>query len=393
MKTSKLNTNSLLAQYKCCVIIPTYNNGKTLLRVIKGVLAYTQNIIIVNDGCTDNSSNILQDFPNLVIISLKKNRGKGNALHLGLKKAEELGFEYAITIDSDGQHYPDDIPLFISELHQSKNKDLLLIGGRNLTAEGMPQKNTFANKFSNFWYWAETGGKLQDTQSGFRLYPVKKVNLLRLFTTKYEFEIEVIVKASWQDTVVKNIPIRVLYDEEERVSHFRPFKDFVRISLLNTYLVLVSLLYIKPRNLWRRIKKKGFKKFFLEDFLGSNDSKLKKSLSVALGTFVGISPFWGLQTVLVLFFAQVLKLNKIISFGFSNVSIPPMIPFIIYGSLKIGAILLSKNFSLNIDEITTNFNIKEHLLQYIVGSFSLATICALLFGVLSYGFLMLLKNK
>lgn len=253
------NITELLNQYECCVIIPTYNNGKTLSRVINGVLTYTASIIVVNDGCTDDTSEILQGFSDLQIIHLAKNKGKGNALHVGLKKAEELGFDYAITIDSDGQHYPDDIPLFINVLNNAENKNLVLIGGRNLNADGMPKKNTFANKFSNFWYWAETGEKLFDTQSGFRLYPVKKVNALRLFTTKYEFEIEVIVKASWAGIEVKNIPIRVLYDPNERVSHFRPFKDFFRISLLNTWLVLVALFYIKPYNLFRKIKKRAKK--------------------------------------------------------------------------------------------------------------------------------------
>lgn len=382
-----------LNSYKCCILVPTYNNDKTLKRVINGILKYTENIIVVNDGCTDTTEEILSSYKNLEVISLPKNKGKGNALHIGLLKAEELGFEYTISIDSDGQHYPDDIPLFIEELSNSKDKNLLLIGARNLKADGMPRKNSFANKFSNFWLWAETGVKLQDTQSGFRLYPTKKINQLKLFTTKYEFEIEVMVKASWQGVCVKNIPIRVLYDEEERVSHFRPFKDFLRISLLNTWLVFIALIYIKPRNLLRNIKKKGIKRFFYDDFLKSSDSNLKKSLSISLGVFIGLSPFWGLQSFLAIFLASVLKLNKVISFGFSNISIPPFIPFIIYGSLKIGGFLLNKNFSINFNEITSNFNIRTHLLQYTIGSLTLAFIGAILFGFTGYFLLKILNKK
>lgn len=384
---------SQLLNYKCCVIIPTYNNHKTLQRVINGVLEYTNSIIVVNDGSTDTTKEILKKYTEITVIHLPKNKGKGNALHIALKKAEELKFEYAITIDSDGQHYPNDIPLFIEALDNSPNKNLLLIGARNLNADGMPKKNTFANKFSNFWYWAETGEKLFDTQSGFRMYPVKKVNALKLFTTKYEFEIEVIVKASWSGVEVKNIPIKVLYDEDERVSHFRPFKDFVRISLLNTYLVFIALVYIKPRDLLRNIKKKGIKQFFFEDFLGSNDSNLTKALSISLGTFIGLSPFWGFQTFLAIFLAQVFKLNKVISFAFSNVSIPPFIPFIIYGSLKIGGWFLGKNFSLNLSEISADFNLKTHLLQYVLGSFTLAIIGAFFFGILGYVILITYKKK
>ncbi len=390
----EIEPNKLLKKHHCCVIVPTYNNAKTLARVINGVLNYTNDVIIINDGCTDNTKEILDKFSYLTIIHFKKNQGKGNALHIGLKRAEELGYNYAISIDSDGQHYFDDIPLFINELEKSKNKKLLLIGERNLSADGMPKKNTFANKFSNFWYWTETGQKLSDTQSGFRLYPVKEVNSINLFTTKYEFEIEVIVKASWAGIKVKNIPIRVLYDEKERVSHFRPFKDFFRISLLNTWLVFVALVWIKPRDFFRRLKKKGFKKFFYEDFLGGNDAPLKKALSVGLGIFIGISPFWGFQTFLSIFLAHILKLNKTISFAFSNISIPPMIPFIVYGSLKVGGFLLNKEFILNFDQIAVNFDIQQHagyFFQYIIGSFALAIFFSLLFGAISYGVLNLKK--
>lgn len=101
----------------------------------------------------------------------------------------------------------------------------------------MPSKNTFANKFSNFWYKVETGQTLSDSQSGFRLYPLTRLKGMRFYTPRYEFEVEVIVRAAWRGVAVKNIPIRVYYPpQEERVSHFKPAKDFTRISVLNTCL-------------------------------------------------------------------------------------------------------------------------------------------------------------
>lgn len=393
MNTNNTEIQQKLIAHNCCVIIPTYNNSKTLERVINGAMCFTKNIIVVNDGCTDNTKEILKKYSEINQIHLPKNKGKGNALYIAILKAAILNFNYAISIDSDGQHYPTDIPKFIDKLEKSENKNLLIVGARNLNATGMPKKNTFANKFSNFWYWAETGKKLYDTQCGFRLYPVKKIAELNLITTKYEFEIEVIVKASWSGIEVKNIPINVLYDDKERVSHFRPFKDFARISLLNTYLITVALLYIKPRDLIRKIKKKGLKKFFKDDFLSSSDSNIKKSLSVSLGTFIGLSPFWGFQTFLAIFLASIFKLNRVISFAFSNISIPPFIPFIIYISLKIGGIIIGKEFKLNIEQINNNFNVKTHLLQYIIGSFTLATGGAILLGIVSYIALARLKSN
>src|SRR5690606_2896792 len=138
----------------------------------------------------------------------------------------------------------------------------------------------------------ETGTKLTDTQSGFRMYPLRRLPK-RFYTNKFEFEIEVIVRSAWNGVPVKNIPIQVLYDPNERVSHFRPFADFTRISILNTVLVLIAILYIHPRNFIRKINRKGIKKFLLENILHNDDSSLKKSLSVALGVFIGIAPFWG----------------------------------------------------------------------------------------------------
>src|SRR5690606_24024461 len=318
-----------------CVIIPTYNNEKTLRRVLNKTLEFTSEIIVINDGSTDSTSLILSEFQQITQIHLNPNKGKGFALRTGFKEALKRNYDYAITIDSDGQHFPEDMQIFVDEIAQ--NGEALLIGDRNMEQDGIPKKSSFGNRFSNFWFWFETGIKLNDTQSGFRLYPIRKMEKIKFFTRKFEFEIEVIVKAAWKGIPVKNVPIQVLYDESERVSHFRPFKDFTRISLLNTWLVIIALLYIKPRDYFIKFKQKGFKRFFLEDLLHSEDSNLKKSLSVALGVFIGLSPLWGLQTIVVLFLAFIFRLNKLIAFAFSNVSLPPLIPFIIYGSMKIGS--------------------------------------------------------
>ena len=376
-----------------CVLMPTYNNERTLKRVIDGVLQFTQHLIVVNDGSTDSTTKILEDYSTLQQIHFKENKGKGKALRQGFKHAESLGYKYVITIDSDGQHFPKDIPVFIDELEQAENKNLLLIGARNMAQESVPKKSSFGNKFSNFWFWAETGIKLQDTQSGFRLYPIHHFKNLNFYTNKFEFEIEVIVKAAWNGSEVKNIPILVLYDETERVSHFRPFKDFTRISILNTWLVILTLFYIKPRNLFRRLKKKGIKRFLVEDVIGSNDSPQKKALSIALGIFIGITPLWGFHTIIVLSLALILNLNKAIAFAFSNVSLPPFIPFIVLGSFILGNTILGQNETYNLSTITTNFEVLKHLKAYIIGSFALAAVSALIAGIFSYFILLIFQKK
>ncbi|WP_291149026.1 DUF2062 domain-containing protein [Flavobacterium sp. UBA7680] len=385
-----LSKQELLDSTSFCVIVPTYNNHKTLKKVLDSILDFTQNIIIVNDGSTDETNEILKQYSQFTQIHHPKNLGKGRALRNGFRKAIELNFEYAITIDSDGQHFASDIPSFIEEIQNEPNS--LLIGSRNMTQENVPKKSSFGNKFSNFWFKFETGIELQDTQSGFRLYPLKLIPK-RFYTNKFEFEIEVIVRSAWKGIVVKNIAIQVLYDPAERVSHFRPFRDFTRISILNTVLVTNALLYIKPRDFFRRAKKKGFKKFFLEDILESNDSNFIKSASIALGIFIGISPFWGFQTILLFTFAALFRLNKVIAFLSSNVSFPPFIPLVIYGSLKTGSLFITSDAPLILDSSATLDDIQKNAAQYIVGSLILASVLALSAGLISYLLLSAFSSK
>ena len=135
--------------FRVCVIIPTYNNAGTIVQVISDVTAYCQDVIVVNDGSTDETAVILQRLPMpITLVSYPQNRGKGHALVKGFRKAKELGFSHAITIDADGQHFADDIPLLLNKMEEKP--EAIIVGCRNLTEKNMPRQNTFANKFSNF---------------------------------------------------------------------------------------------------------------------------------------------------------------------------------------------------------------------------------------------------
>ncbi len=240
---------------KICVVIPTYNNAGTLQDVVERTLQFCKDVIVVNDGCTDTSADILASFgKKITVVGYEKNRGKGFALKKGFEKAKLLGFDYAITIDSDRQHFPEDIPLFINELSQHPNA--LIVGSRNLNEENMPGKNTFANKFSNFWFKIQTGVKLPDTQTGYRLYPLKNLPNLSFLTSRYEAELELLVGAAWRGVDLIPIKINVFYPKaEERVTHFRPFWDFLRISVLNTFLCIMAVIYGLPSRLIRRARR------------------------------------------------------------------------------------------------------------------------------------------
>lgn len=373
------------------VIIPTYNNNKTVTTVITDVLCYVEDVIVVNDGSTDSTPTLLSNFPNLQVITHPINKGKGTALKNGLKQAKKMGYRYAITIDSDGQHFASDIPLFIEEIE--KEPDTLLVGARNLTSDNMPGKNTFANKFSNFWFRLETGLKLEDTQSGFRLYPLHRINVQRFYyTAKYEFELEALVFAAWGGTTVRNIPIHVYYPpQEERVSHFRPFRDFTRISILNTLLVFITFLWIYPRNFFRKLTWKNCRTFFQTHITQSNESNLKITYAIMLGIFMGIVPIWGYQMLVTLLLAHAFKLNKVIAIVAANISIPPFIPFLLYASYLTGCKVLDRSVELHFTDISFE-NVKSVLEQYLIGSIIFATVCSLLAGFLAISLLSVFRR-
>ncbi|MGC3948598.1 MAG: glycosyltransferase family 2 protein [Chryseolinea sp.] len=246
---------SLFRLHKICVLIPTYNNAQTLERVVNDVLSYTEQLIVVNDGSTDSTSRILEQFSDVRKVSYEKNRGKGYALRTGFAFALSEGFDYAITMDSDGQHFAADLPSLLTAFKEIP--EAIIVGARNMDQTTVPGKSSFGNKFSNFWFWVTTGIRMQDTQSGYRLYPIRRMRNINFHTRKFEFEIEVLVRSSWDGIPVVNVPVKVFYPEKgKRITHFRPFKDFTRISILNTVLVTIALLYIKPRDAWRAIKKK-----------------------------------------------------------------------------------------------------------------------------------------
>ena len=379
---------------KACVIIPTYNNAATLAAVIEDVAQYSNHIIVVNDGSTDNTVDIVKQFPAVQFISYIKNVGKGWALRKAFAYAAEKGYKYAITIDSDGQHFAKDIPAFINKLEQEPNA--IIIGARNMGQASVPGGSSFGNNFSNFWFKVETGITSKDTQSGFRLYPLEPLKKMRFITRKYEFEIEVLVRAAWKGVNIVSVPVTVYYaPAAERISHFRPFKDFFRISVLNTILVLISFLYIKPRDFIQTLfSRKKMKKVLDDHLFNPHHSPQLKAMSVAFGIFMGIIPIWGFQLMTAIFLAILCKLNKPLVIVAANISIPPMIPVIIFGSYKMGALWMGSNaMQIDFSNAITLDSIKKNLLQYIYGSITLALVAAIAFGLLTFIVLKIIGKK
>lgn len=239
-----------------CAVIPTYQNAKTLLKVVADVHRVVDTVFVVDDGSNDGTAALLDkatgnERPEKVLTH-PKNCGKGAALKTGLTYARQQGFRYAVTMDADGQHRADDIPALLKAVEEEP--DALAIGSRGLQHENMPAKSTFANRFSNFWFALQTLQRLPDTQSGLRVYPLQRLHGLRWMSARYEAELTLLVFSAWAGVKLLPVPVSVYYPpRDQRVTHFRPGRDFTRISVLNTLLCFLMVVYGWPRIFCRQI--------------------------------------------------------------------------------------------------------------------------------------------
>lgn len=245
-----------MEENEVCAVIPTYQNAKTLLQVVADVHRVVDTVFVVDDGSNDGTAALLDkatgnERPEKVLTH-PKNCGKGAALKTGLTYARQQGFRYAVTVDADGQHRADDIPALLKAVEEEP--DALAIGSRGLQHENMPAKSTFANRFSNFWFALQTLQRLPDTQSGLRIYPLRCLHGLRWMSARYEAELTLLVFSAWAGVKLLPVPVSVYYPpRDQRVTHFRPGRDFTRISVLNTLLCFLMVVYGWPRIFCRQI--------------------------------------------------------------------------------------------------------------------------------------------
>ncbi len=193
-------------------------------------------------------------------------------------------------------------------------------------------------------------------------------------------EIEVIVKAAWRGIPVISVPVSVYYaPQNERISHFVPGRDSTRISFLNTYLVILAALFWRPVMLVRKFSVANLKRVWKEEVIAAHESAEKKAISVGVGLFFGIVPIWGFQFALAIFAAVFFKLNKIIVGLTAQISVPPMIPFVLYASVKTGEYVLGQKVNLDWSKLLTIETLKN-LYVYYVG----ATVLAIIAGIAGF---------
>ena len=226
----ELMQNDLKRPAPCvAVLIPVYNNAKTLGDVLEGVLTQVHSVLVVDDGSTDEIADVLGSFrESIQVCRYSRNQGKGAALSTGFRLLYEQGFTHAITLDADGQHFPSNLPAFL--VATSRQPAALLVGQRDMRGAGAPFRSRFGLTCSNFALSLLAGLRIEDSQAGFRAYPLNETCALGLRGRRYDLEMEVLMKAGWNGLPVVPLRIDVTYTPREgRVSHFRPLRDFARI--------------------------------------------------------------------------------------------------------------------------------------------------------------------
>lgn len=371
--------------------MPCYNNASTIRAVVEGALVHGHKVLVVDDGSSDGEGLPLVGL-DVELIRFDRNRGKGAAIRAALDFASEGAYTHIITIDADGQHDPADIPRFIDAAQS--DPDALIVGHRDMEAGGAPPSSIFGRRFSNFWFRLQTGQSISDSQSGYRVYPVRHMLSLRMKGRRYEFETEALVRSAWAGLPVTSIPISVHYDpKDKRVTHFRRFWDNARISWLNTKLCARRLLPLPHRKL---VDSPSLHQIMmglilhprrtLKAVVRENASPVGLAFSGAMGVVIGSWPIFGAHCITIVYIATRLNFNKIVALATQNICMPPLVPVI---CIEVGYFLLRGRWLTKIDswEAARVIFLNEahlRLLEWGIGSLFVGPLLGAVVGAIIY---------
>lgn len=231
-------------QNRFAFVIPVYNHAGTVPQVVKDAQALGYPVFVVDDGSTDSTYERIQGIKGIQVLRHEQNQGKGAAILTGFAAAADVA-DFAITIDADGQHYPEDAINLIKAIPEHTRP--IVVGAREgMVGKDVPWTSSFGRKFSNFWVRTSGGPAISDSQSGFRIYPLPEARHLKTKARRFQFEVEILVHANRNGVPVIEAPIRVRYNPEGgRISHFRPFVDFCRNSSTFTHLIFRRIFFLK----------------------------------------------------------------------------------------------------------------------------------------------------
>jgi glycosyltransferase involved in cell wall biosynthesis len=218
------------------ILIPAYNCAATIGEVVSGARRHVERVLVVDDGSTDATSDAAV-AAGAELLRQPGNTGKGAALRAGLAWLAARGAEQVLTMDGDGQHLADQIPVLLAAVARAPHA--LVIGARQVDPNLVSPMRRFGNRFANRWVEIACGLAIPDTQSGFRVYPMPETLALGVASGHFAFETEVLIRAARGGLLVHSVPVQAYYPPpDQRVSHFRPFVDTVRIIAVVLRLIL-----------------------------------------------------------------------------------------------------------------------------------------------------------
>lgn len=368
------------------IVVPVYNHGATLRDVVQRALTAGWPVLVVDDGSTDDGWQQIADL-NCHKLRLPVNRGKGAAIMAGAQKASELGFGQIVTVDADGQHDPTEAEL-LAEKAAALGRPAIVIGARRMVQETVPRASLFGRSFSNFWVRLETGQEMPDTQSGMRLYPLRELLLLKARSSRYDFEIEVLVRAAWAGVILASVDISVHYPPSgERVSHFSQLRDNLRLTVLHTRLLLRRLLPLPHPRLGDQPQPQAERLAMrrpwqtLKRICSEHTSPLWLATAVWIGLFMGALPLIAFHTVAIIYVTHRLHLNKLAAVAASQFCMPPVVPVLCIQAgyfIREGALLLDLSWEKWLLEIHLR------LWDWLLGSLVVGPVLGLTGAVLVY---------
>ena len=319
---------TICAAEQIAVAIPVYNQSSRLREIVRRCLDICPRVLVVDDGSDNEAARYLVDMP-VEVLRHQFNEGKGAAIRTAAHHLREQGVAHMITIDADGQHYPEDLPRLIEAIRE--HPEALIIGVRDFGNETVPVGSRFGRAFGNFWVRIQTGTKVHDIQSGFRAYPLAMFEHLSCWSQRYAFEVEVVVRALWGGVKVHEVGVQVHYPKPgQRNSHFHKVRDNARVSLLNTHLTIRALLpwphrqlmgseAAAPITIWHPLRS-------IKILLTERAAPKELAFAVALGVFLGAVPLIACHTLVILMAAALLRLNRVVAIAASQMCMPPVVP-------------------------------------------------------------------
>ena len=383
-RPQKVSVSASAPQAAVWVAIPVYNNSATVRRVVVDCLAIIGRVVVVDDGSDDSDMAALLAGLDITLLRHEKNMGKGSAILTASRHIEAQGGVYMITIDADGQHHPEDIRKFIPLLPADGHK--MIVGSRDFGGPNIGPGSRFGRRFANFWMKLETGVYVDDCQSGFRAYPVQYLNQITFHRQYYDFEAEALARMSWAGIQIEGVDIGVTYPPKgQRVSHFRPFMDNLRLTLTHSRLIGRRLLPIPHKTFFRQ-EPVDYKSLLhpvklIRALLRENATPEGLAASAAVGIFLATLPLLFFHSVAILYVASRLNLNKLLAFNVQHICMPPVVPAL---CIEIGYYIRNGTWLTDLSHETVFIQFGDRLLEWLIGSLIVGPVLAILAAVFFY---------